>query len=388
LIGINYVGHSVGELSGCVGDVIRMYSLLKSQGFPVHDPNFCKVIVDEKQQFILAHPEYPQQAIGFPNKNEIINSWNWLVTGAQPGDSLFMHYSGHGGQVADQSGDEEDGFDETVIPHDYKSTGQIVDDDIFDLLPARVPPGAHLAVVMDCCHSGTILDLPFTFVADDATMQQIHGGKPPAMSANGAFKNSKYGKFFGLAGDFLNKHTVVLRKAGVSAKRAAANGLGSLAGVFGFGSKKDNSHQSGYHSQNYGHQQSNQGYGHQQGHAYGHGHSNSHNNGHHGQGTRDLSFGNSQSTYGVTQPTYGASQPNYGSQPYGASQPTYGTSMGGYYQPSPTKTMYPFPDLPNGWQVGGYDQNYDQYYFLGPDGQSYWEHPMTQQWYDLHRIKH
>ncbi len=38
----------------------------------------------------------------------MIAGMKWLVAGAQPGDSLFMHYSGHGGQTEDESGDEED----------------------------------------------------------------------------------------------------------------------------------------------------------------------------------------------------------------------------------------------------------------------------------------
>jgi hypothetical protein len=60
----------------------------------------------------------------------------WLVTGAQPNDSLFFHCtfsllfsfyqqgikdpldSGHGGQTKDLDGDEADGYDEGVLlPH-------------------------------------------------------------------------------------------------------------------------------------------------------------------------------------------------------------------------------------------------------------------------------
>ena len=38
----------------------------------------------------------------------------WLLGGVQSGDSLFFHFSGHGSQVIDHSGDEEDGLDETI----------------------------------------------------------------------------------------------------------------------------------------------------------------------------------------------------------------------------------------------------------------------------------
>jgi len=75
---------------------------------------------------------------------------------------LFFHFSGHGAQQEDPSYSEEDGYDETICPADFNSAGMIVDDEIFDLIVAPLPPGAKLTAVMDCCHSGTGLDLPFT----------------------------------------------------------------------------------------------------------------------------------------------------------------------------------------------------------------------------------
>lgn len=31
--------------------------------------------------------------------------------------------------------------------------------------------GVHCTVLMDCCHSGTVLDLPYRFSADDSKMR-------------------------------------------------------------------------------------------------------------------------------------------------------------------------------------------------------------------------
>lgn len=45
------------------------------------------------------------------------------MAGAQPGDSLFFSFSGHGGQQRDVDGDEVDGMDETILPVDYKTAG-------------------------------------------------------------------------------------------------------------------------------------------------------------------------------------------------------------------------------------------------------------------------
>lgn len=78
-------------------------------------------------------------------------------------DSLFFHYSGHGSRVRDQDGDEDDGYDETIIPVDYKSAGEIVDDELHWVLVKPLPPGCRLTAIFDCCHSGSALDLPYTY---------------------------------------------------------------------------------------------------------------------------------------------------------------------------------------------------------------------------------
>jgi len=74
---------------------------------------------------------------------------------------LFFHYSGHGSQQRDRTGMEADGMDETILPVDYRKSGQITDDEIFMRLVKPLPPGVRLTAVMDCCHSGTGMDLPF-----------------------------------------------------------------------------------------------------------------------------------------------------------------------------------------------------------------------------------
>lgn len=88
---------------------------------------------------------------------------------------VFVHYSGHGGRVRDYSGDEDDGYDETLIPVDFKKAGQIVDDDILKILVKPMRAGVNVTVLMDCCHSGTVLDLPYRFSADDSKMRLDQG---------------------------------------------------------------------------------------------------------------------------------------------------------------------------------------------------------------------
>lgn len=85
----------------------------------------------------------------------------WLVQGCQPGDSLLFHYSGHGSRQRNFSGDEVDGYDETLCPLDFETQGMIVDDEINATIVRPLPYGVKLHAMIDACHSGTVLDLPF-----------------------------------------------------------------------------------------------------------------------------------------------------------------------------------------------------------------------------------
>uniref|UniRef100_A0A7S0YNU0 Peptidase C14 caspase domain-containing protein n=1 Tax=Hemiselmis tepida TaxID=464990 RepID=A0A7S0YNU0_9CRYP len=174
-IGINYVGQQ-GELRGCHNDVEMMKTYIEGkQGF---DPSNAKVLMDDGR-----HES--------PSHLNILQGFQWLVNGAQSGDSLFMHYSGHGGSMPDDNGDESDGRDETMCPVDYASAGQIRDDVIYEQLVAMLPDGCQLTVVMDCCHSGSILDLPYNFEASDNNLQAASSGAMPQSMPNPGFDFSK-----------------------------------------------------------------------------------------------------------------------------------------------------------------------------------------------------
>merc|ERR1712137_1193460 len=103
--------------------------------------------------------------IGRATRKEILDGCAWLVSGVSSGDKLFFHYSGHGTQVADTDGDEEDGMDEALCPADFRVNGVIVDDLLHEVLVRKVPAGVQLTAIMDCCHSGTVLDLPYIYQA-------------------------------------------------------------------------------------------------------------------------------------------------------------------------------------------------------------------------------
>ncbi|MQL98940.1 hypothetical protein Taro_031656 [Colocasia esculenta] len=96
-----------------------------------------------------------------PTKHNIRLALSWLVQGCQPGDSLVFHYSGHGSQQRNYTGDEIDGYDETLCPLDFETQGMIVDDEINAAIVRPLPRGVKLHAFIDACHSGTVLDLPF-----------------------------------------------------------------------------------------------------------------------------------------------------------------------------------------------------------------------------------
>lgn len=150
LIGINYVGQQ-GQLSGCHNDVLNIKKYLENeQGFESRN---ITVLMDDGYHTA-------------PTRANIMNAYRQVVRESMPGDSVFCHYSGHGGRVRDYSGDEDDGYDETLIPVDFQSAGQILDDDLLKELVQPMSKGVLLTCLMDCCHSGTVLDLPYRFTAD------------------------------------------------------------------------------------------------------------------------------------------------------------------------------------------------------------------------------
>ncbi|MDP4301468.1 caspase family protein [Leptothrix discophora] len=66
------------------------------------------------------------------------------------GDYFLLSFSGHGGQVDDVTGDEDDKLDETWCLYD----SQLIDDETY-LALSRFATGVRILVLTDSCHSGT-----------------------------------------------------------------------------------------------------------------------------------------------------------------------------------------------------------------------------------------
>jgi len=74
----------------------------------------------------------------------------------KPGDTGFVHYSGHGGRVKDETGEDPSGYCSTLCPVDFDKprVGQILDKELYKHLVCSMQKGTSLTCLMDCCHSG------------------------------------------------------------------------------------------------------------------------------------------------------------------------------------------------------------------------------------------
>ena len=135
LCGIN--DYSYAPLRGCINDVDNIYQLLVETFH--FSPSDIHLLTDAKV-----------------TKPNIRQEWQWLTQGAQEGDTLVFHFSGHGSHVPDLNGDEQDLRDEISCLCDMNFNNPntyITDDEWYDLAQ-QVNPSANLILIKDTCHSG------------------------------------------------------------------------------------------------------------------------------------------------------------------------------------------------------------------------------------------
>jgi len=121
-----------------------------------------------------------------PTKENILGAMRELVRDAEPHDSFFLYFSGHGTQVKDMNGDERDGLDECICAMDWRGNGEppyedtpglIIDDVIHEILVKPLPLQCRLTAVIDACHSGTVLDLPYIYSSKGVVKEIKHQNK-------------------------------------------------------------------------------------------------------------------------------------------------------------------------------------------------------------------
>jgi hypothetical protein len=122
-----YAGWS-GPLAACEFDANDMAALARAKGMA---PN---VLLTKKA-----------------TRDAVLGALRSAAKELADGDFFFLSYSGHGGQVPDVTGEEDDKKDETWCLYD----GQLIDDELYYEL-SRFAAGVRMLVLSDSCHSGTV----------------------------------------------------------------------------------------------------------------------------------------------------------------------------------------------------------------------------------------
>lgn len=120
-----------GDLNGCEPDAANMADIATAQGL-----NAEKMLT------------------AFATRDAVIKKLDDLARVLKSGDLLVVSYSGHGGQIPDQNGDEADGLDETWCLYD----GEFLDDELYQAW-SKFKDGVRILVFSDSCHSGTMLKM-------------------------------------------------------------------------------------------------------------------------------------------------------------------------------------------------------------------------------------
>jgi hypothetical protein len=141
LVGIDRYPAPVPGLSGCVNDVEAFATFLRARAAGV-DPRI-RLLRDEEA-----------------TREAIIAGFRSHLAQAKPGDVAVFYYAGHGSQ--EQAPPEfwqlePDKLDETLVCHDSRRPGSwdLADKELARLIDEVAATGAHVVVILDCCHSGS-----------------------------------------------------------------------------------------------------------------------------------------------------------------------------------------------------------------------------------------
>ena len=166
LIGVDcYMGRTIsglpnyGSLSGCVNDIALMDEFLRTR-LNVPGERIIKLTAS-------GWGTQPQELLdAWPTKANIVAAFRRLAQDAQPGDQVYIHYSGHGGRALtlypQVKGAGDGVYDESLVPTDYgqiENTQQPEDRYLRDLelaylLKELVDRKLIVTTVLDSCHSG------------------------------------------------------------------------------------------------------------------------------------------------------------------------------------------------------------------------------------------
>ena len=146
LIGINYTEiDNQQTLYGCIDDIISIRNML----IDAYDY--------DNDNITMLRDDYPNR---LPTYYNIICGLQSLLLESGNLDEIWIHYSGHGRQQENPESIKGTGMDDMIVPVDYETSGYITDTMLLSFIKQIK---CRAILIFDCCHSGTICDLQWSF---------------------------------------------------------------------------------------------------------------------------------------------------------------------------------------------------------------------------------
>lgn len=160
LIGIDYYkpNRFYKSLKGAVRDITLVESFLKKT-FSLPPERIYKLVSSDPDDSLLSDI---RSAGGLdPTYENIVQAFDQITQTAQPGEQVYIHYSGHGGRAKTVYPDLKQGSseqtDEGLVPMDIGDMPEgryLRDVEMTTLLKRMTDKGLLVTVVLDSCHSG------------------------------------------------------------------------------------------------------------------------------------------------------------------------------------------------------------------------------------------
>lgn len=150
-IGCNYP-NSRYTLRGCANDAVDFSTTIVQ-------------LCDQSNIFVKLFLSLDSNGGNFPSRQHILGLLGQVINDCNNGrySGFVFYFAGHGFQIPDNNGDESDRKDESVLGAD----GRIIKDDEFFQQLSHLKKGKEAIFVFDCCHSGSMLDLPRVPIGGD-----------------------------------------------------------------------------------------------------------------------------------------------------------------------------------------------------------------------------
>lgn len=145
-----YSDSRIPDLPACEKDIEAMMRFFKSS------PS-----VDSRESLTLINKNVTKEKIYYL-------FFNYLPNHTEPGDEIIIYWTGHGARCSDTSGDEKDGYDETLVLYDSKPNDpktQLIDDDFGRWVQNL--SGRKVLFLLDTCHSSGMGNRAKSLSSDD-----------------------------------------------------------------------------------------------------------------------------------------------------------------------------------------------------------------------------